>query len=117
LIVTNILVINNLRDLPTDLAAGKRTLATRIGDRATRAQYAILITLAYLIPVAIAITDPGRRALLIILISAPLASSLARRVLKGASGRDLNPLLGKTGQLLLLFGFLLSAGALLGRAT
>jgi 1,4-dihydroxy-2-naphthoate octaprenyltransferase len=33
LLVTNILVVNNLRDLPTDIVAGKRTLATRIGDR------------------------------------------------------------------------------------
>ena len=116
LIVTDVLVINNLRDLPTDLAAGKRTLATRIGDRATRAQYTTLIAVAYLIPVGIAITDPERRALLIVLISAPLALSLARKVLKGTAGRDLNPLLKKTGQLLLLFGVLLSAGALLGRS-
>jgi 1,4-dihydroxy-2-naphthoate polyprenyltransferase len=117
LIVTNILVINNLRDLATDVAAGKRTLATRIGDRATRAQYAILIAVAYLIPVAVALTDPGRRVLLIILISAPFASSLVRKVLRGTSGRDLNPLLKKTGQLLLIFGVLLSAGALFGRST
>ncbi len=116
LIVTDVLVINNLRDLPTDLAAGKRTLATRIGDRATRAQYTALIAIAYLIPVGIAIADPERRALLIVLISAPLALSLARKVLSGTSGRDLNPMLKKTGQLLLLFGILLSAGALLGRS-
>jgi 1,4-dihydroxy-2-naphthoate polyprenyltransferase len=116
LIVTDILVINNLRDLPTDLAAGKRTLATRIGDRATRAQFTTFIAIAYLIPVAVAIADPGHRALLIVLISAPLALSLARKVLNGTSGRDLNPLLKKTGQLLLLFGVLLSAGAILGRS-
>src|SRR4026208_2371195 len=50
LFVTNILVVNNLRDLPTDLAAGKRTLATRIGDRATRAQYAVSTIAAYVVP-------------------------------------------------------------------
>ena len=117
LLVTNILVINNLRDLPTDLAAGKRTLATRIGDRATRLQYSLFITAAYSIPVAVGLTHPDRRALLIVLISAPFAMSRARKVLSGVSGRDLNRLLKQTGQLLLLFGLLLSGGALLGRAT
>ena len=43
LLTTNILVINNLRDLPTDRAAGKRTLAVRLGDRATRDSVAIVL--------------------------------------------------------------------------
>ncbi|MCA1554975.1 MAG: 1,4-dihydroxy-2-naphthoate polyprenyltransferase, partial [Chloroflexi bacterium] len=38
LLVTNILVVNNLRDIETDRAAGKRTLAVRLGERATRIQ-------------------------------------------------------------------------------
>jgi len=116
LIVTNILVVNNLRDLPTDLGAGKRTLATRIGDRATRLQYFLFVFVAYAIPVVIALTDSRRHALLLVLISLPLATVLTRIVLRGTSGRDLNPVLRKTGQLLLLFGVLLAAGALLGRA-
>ena len=116
LIVTNILVVNNLRDLPTDLAAGKRTLATRIGDGATRFQYVLFLFIAYAIPVAIALTDSRRHALLLTLISLPLAALLTRIVWRGSSGRDLNPVLKKTGQLLLLFGSLLAAGALLGRA-
>ena len=116
LIVTNILVVNNLRDLPTDLAAGKRTLATRIGDQATRFQYVLFLFIAYAIPVAIALTDSRRHALLLTLISLPLAALLTRIVWRGTSGRDLNPVLKKTGQLLLLFGSLLAAGALLGRA-
>jgi 1,4-dihydroxy-2-naphthoate polyprenyltransferase len=116
LLVTNILVINNLRDLPTDLGAGKRTMATRIGERATRLQYVLSIIAAYSIPAVIGILNPDRRALLIVLISAPFAIALMRKVLAGASGRDLNPLLEQSGQLLLLFGLLLSGGALIGRA-
>jgi 1,4-dihydroxy-2-naphthoate octaprenyltransferase len=116
LLVTSILVINNLRDLPTDLAAGKRTLATRIGDGATRAQYALFLAAAYSIPVAIGLMNADRRALLIVLISAPLAIGLVRKVLAGTSGRSLNPLLKQTAQLLLLFGLLTSAGAIIGRA-
>ena len=115
LIVTNILVVNNLRDLPTDVAAGKRTLATRIGDPATRFQYVASMIAAYAIPVAIALTDARRHALLLTLVSLPLAVLLMRIVMRGTSGRELNPVLKKTGQLLLMFGSLLALGALLGR--
>ena len=114
LIVTNILVINNLRDLPTDRAAGKKTLATRIGDRATRAQYAAFLAIAYLVPLLLAATDTRRRPLFFVILSLPLAVRLASRVMNGTAGRELNPLLKRTGQLLLLFGLLLSAGAVLG---
>ncbi|HEX6573440.1 MAG TPA: 1,4-dihydroxy-2-naphthoate polyprenyltransferase [Gemmatimonadaceae bacterium] len=116
LIVTNILVVNNLRDLPTDVAAGKRTLATRIGDKATRTQYVLFLAISYAIPVAIALSDGRRRPLLLTLISLPLAFLLTKAVVSGTSGRELNPMLKKTGQLLLLYGVLLSAGALIGRA-
>ena len=115
LLVTNILVINNLRDLPTDLSAGKRTLATRIGDKATRAQYALFTIGAYSIPLAIGLTDPARRLIMIPLVSLPLALRRVLSVAQGASGRDLNPLLKRTGRLLLLFGGLLAIGAVLSR--
>ncbi|HZJ01406.1 MAG TPA: 1,4-dihydroxy-2-naphthoate polyprenyltransferase [Gemmatimonadaceae bacterium] len=115
LFVTNILVVNNLRDLPTDLAAGKRTLATRIGDGATRAQYAVSTVAAYVIPLVIGVTDPARRLIMLPLISLPLALRRVLVVAKGASGRDLNLMLKRTGQLLLLFGGLLAVGAALSR--
>ena len=50
-LVTAILVVNNLRDIDTDRAAGKRTLAVRIGKVATRWEYAALIGVAYVVPV------------------------------------------------------------------
>ena len=50
-LVTAILVVNNLRDIDSDLAAGKRTLAVRIGRRATRWEYTALIAVAYAMPV------------------------------------------------------------------
>ena len=111
LLATNILVVNNLRDLPTDRAAGKRTLAVRIGDRTTRWQYAFLAALAYAIPASIALNDASRRALLFPLISLPLAIRLGRLVLDGVSGRELNPILKRTAMLLLVFGVLLAFGA------
>lgn len=115
LLITNILVVNNLRDLPTDPGAGKRTLAVRIGDRATRAQYALFTALAYLVPAALALTEPNRRWLLLSWITLPLGIAHVRRVLGGMSGRELNPMLKSTGQLLLAFGVLLALGALIRR--
>ena len=112
LLVTNILVVNDLRDLPTDRAAGKRTLAVRIGERATRRQYALFMVLAYVVSSALAATDASRRWLLLPLVTLPLAAGLTRRVLGGLAGRELNAILKRTGQLLLLFGLLLAVGAL-----
>lgn len=114
LLVTNILVVNNLRDLPTDRAAGKRTLAVRIGDRATRLQYAALAGIAYVVVADLAFTTAPRRWLLLPLLTLPLAAMLVRRILGGAEGRELNALLARSGQLLLAFGILLAAGLVLG---
>ena len=116
LMTTNILVINNLRDRPTDAVAGKRTLAVRLGDRATRYPYVFFAALAYAIPVALAFADPARRWLLLPLLTIPFGIGLVRVVLGGTSGRDLNVILKKSGQLLLIFGLLLAIGAFLGRA-
>lgn len=113
LLVTNILVVNNLRDLPTDIAAGKRTLATRIGDRATRFQYVVFTVVAYVIPVAMSVSQPGRRWMLLPLLTIPLALDLTRRIAGGLAGRDLNPMLKRTSQLLLVFGVLLTIGVAL----
>jgi 1,4-dihydroxy-2-naphthoate octaprenyltransferase len=115
LLVTNILVVNNLRDLPTDGAAGKRTLAVRIGDRATRMQYALLTALAYAAPTVLALSSPRRYWLLLPWLTAPLAFRLVRQVAGDLAGRELNPMLGRTGRLLLLFGVLLAVGLLVGR--
>ncbi len=115
-LVTNILVINNLRDLPTDRAAGKHTLAVRIGDRVTRAQYALFTATAYAIPAFMALSGrPARRWLLLPLLTLPLGFALVRQILGGLSGRDLNPMIRKTGLLLLSFGVLFSVGLILGR--
>jgi 1,4-dihydroxy-2-naphthoate octaprenyltransferase len=114
LLVTNILVINNLRDLPTDRDARKNTLAVRLGERATRMQYALFTALAYLLPAVLAVGAPSRRWVLLPWLTLPLATGLVRSVLGGVTGRDLNPLLKRTGQLLLAFGLLFAAGLVLG---
>lgn len=115
LIVTNILVVNNLRDIDTDRAAGKRTVAVRIGERATRIQYVLFLVVAYAVPIALGLA--GRIGPLgwLPLLSLPLAYRLSRAVLGGTSGAALNRVLKGTGQLLLLFSVLLGLGLVGGR--
>ncbi|HEX8495762.1 MAG TPA: 1,4-dihydroxy-2-naphthoate polyprenyltransferase, partial [Actinomycetales bacterium] len=65
-----ILVANNLRDIPTDRVAGKRTLAVLLGDRATRVSYVGLFAVAFAVVVAIGVTRPWA---LLALLAVPLA--------------------------------------------
>jgi len=109
LIITAILVVNNLRDLENDRKAGKRTLAVILGERATKTQYLISITAAYLaLPLAASIGVIGWSSLLTWL-SLPLAIRTTRVVLT-QRGRPLNAALAGTGQTALLFSILFWVG-------
>jgi 1,4-dihydroxy-2-naphthoate octaprenyltransferase len=106
-----ILVANNLRDIPTDRAAGKRTLAVVLGDRRTRALYLGLVAVALLAAVALAAVAPEA---LLALLAVPLAVPPVRAVAAGAVGRDLVAVLRATGRLELAYAVLLGAGLALG---
>jgi 1,4-dihydroxy-2-naphthoate octaprenyltransferase len=108
----SLLVVNNLRDIPTDREVGKRTLAVRIGDHRTRQLYTGLIAAAFLLLVPVAIG--GRPLALIGLAAIVLGGAPVRSVLGGAVGRDLIPVLGATGKVQLLFGALVTLGVVLG---
>jgi len=104
-----LLVTNNLRDLPTDAAAGKRTLAVRLGDRGTRGLYRGLVALAVLVPLLVAGAERSGWPLLA-LLAAPLLLRPVRLVASGAAGRALVPVLGDTGRAQLAVGALLGLG-------
>lgn len=110
-LITAILVVNNLRDRATDARTGKRTLAVRLGDRATRWQYAALLAGAYAIAVAMAVVASWW--LLLPLLSLPLAARVTSPVLRGVDGRSLNLTLKGTARLTLVVGVLLAAGFML----
>ncbi|MBK9943563.1 MAG: 1,4-dihydroxy-2-naphthoate polyprenyltransferase [Kouleothrix sp.] len=113
LIVTAIIVVNNLRDIDTDRAARKHTLAVLLGRRATRIEYLVLIAGAYLLlPAGVLLGQAGAWALLP-LLTLPLALPLARTVLT-EQGRPLNRALAGTGRLHMLFGVLFALGLWLG---
>jgi 1,4-dihydroxy-2-naphthoate octaprenyltransferase len=108
-LTTAILVVNNLRDIPTDAAAGKRTLAVILGARATTVEYAGLLLIAFAIPVVLAAAG-WSVAVLLPLLSAPLAFPLLRTVRTFTEPRQLNPVLKATARLALLHALLFAAG-------
>lgn len=107
LLACALLVINNLRDIPTDQVSGKRTLAVVLGDQQTRMLYAGCLVVPFCVAVALAPTTP---LTLITLAAIPFAVFPARLVRAGASGRDLIAALGQTARLQLAFGALLTVG-------
>ena len=108
-LTTAILVVNNLRDIPTDAAAGKRTLAVVLGRRATVIEYQLLLAVAFLVPVALAIGGRGIAVLLPVL-AAPLARPLLRTVRTFSEPRQLNLVLKGTARLALIFSLLFGVG-------
>lgn len=107
LLAAALLAVNNLRDRPRDAVAGKRTLAVRLGDRAARRFYALLVVIALACPLVIAL---ARTRALIALVAVPLAVSPMRRVLSGAEGRALVTALGETARVQLVFAGALALG-------
>ena len=107
-LATALLVVNNLRDIPTDTAAGKRTLAVRLGDDDTRLLYVVLVAVVPGVSAAILVIGLSPWFLLLAVV-APLAWRAARIVLAGARGRDLIPVLAGTGRVQLAYGVVLSA--------
>ncbi|MGC9960488.1 MAG: 1,4-dihydroxy-2-naphthoate polyprenyltransferase [Acidimicrobiales bacterium] len=107
LLSVSILVVNNLRDIPTDAVSGKLTLAVRLGDNRTRWFYTGCLVLAFATAAAL---SAERHLSVLALVAIPLAAGPVRAVLRKATGRDLVPVLVSTGRLLLAFGVLFAVG-------
>jgi 1,4-dihydroxy-2-naphthoate octaprenyltransferase len=109
LLVVNLLVVNNLRDIPTDTKTGKRTLAVRIGVRGSQIEYLVLQVISYLlIPVFILLGWIPTLSFL-----TWLTIPYAYRMTKGVftrSGKALNPILAGTSKLAFYVGILFLAG-------
>lgn len=110
-LATALLVVNNLRDIPGDTRAGKRTLAVAIGDRRTRYLYVVLLVLPMLAVPWVA-GSSGRPLAALALLSVVPARRPVVAVLSGARGRDLIPVLAHTGQVQAFYAVALAAGLL-----
>lgn len=122
LLIVAILEANNVRDIPTDEVAGKRTLAVRIGSRRARMLYRGLVVLSYVVVVAgtsIGIADEHVGLpmwALLVLASWPLAIR-PMETIGSAEGRALIPVLVGTSLLTLAFAALLALGLWIAGAT
>jgi 1,4-dihydroxy-2-naphthoate octaprenyltransferase len=112
LIVTAILVVNNLRDLENDRKAGKHTLAVKFGEQGTKLQYTMCIVVAYLILIPTILLGIAPPLSLLAWASLPLAIR-ATKVVLAQKGRPLNAALAGTGQTALLFSVLFWIGLIL----
>ena len=111
-LVAAILVVNNLRDLDTDRAAGKRTVAVRLGPDATRGEYAVLLAVAHATPIALWLTGLTGPWPLLAWSTAPIGAVLIRQT-RTVTGRALNPVLAGTARLCLWFALAFGAGIIL----
>jgi 1,4-dihydroxy-2-naphthoate octaprenyltransferase len=109
LLITAILVVNNLRDIPTDRKTGKNTLAVMLGARATRIEYISLLAGAYAILVFLWLFSQISGWIMLPLISIPMAMLIAR-IIYMTEGPALNRALAMTANLSLIFSLLLSIG-------
>ena len=110
-----ILVANNLRDLPTDAGAGKRTLAVRVGVPATQLEYALLLALGFLAPVfGVQLFGWTLWSCLALLAGVPAVAPLRRVIARGHDPVALQPALGQTAGVTGLYGVLLAGGLAFG---
>ncbi|CAN5351716.1 1,4-dihydroxy-2-naphthoate polyprenyltransferase [soil metagenome] len=109
-----ILVANNLRDIPTDAPAGKRTLAVVMGEGATRQLFLVLFILAFAFTGVIALSA-GSWWPALALAAVPLSARPIELVLEGAEGPELIPVLAGTARAQLVFAVALTAGLVLAQ--
>jgi 1,4-dihydroxy-2-naphthoate octaprenyltransferase len=111
LLACALLMVNNLRDIPTDSAVGKRTLAVRLGAQTSRTLLVAVVVIALILPTVGALVRSLPWPVALTLATIPLAIG-PLRVIRNAEGRALVPALIGITRLQLLFGLVL-AGALL----
>ncbi len=113
LLATAILVANNIRDIDTDAAAGKRTLAVMLGRARTETLFAVAVAAAFAVTVAAAAGGIVPPWTTLVLVAVPLAVPLVRAVGSHVEGPPLIAALKGTARLQLVVGVLFAVGAVL----
>ena len=109
-LTTAVLVVNNLRDIPTDQKVGKRTLAVILGEKGAAAEYRLLVLAAYAIPALQWAAGWSLPWDLLPLASLPLAVFLIRAVAALPPPKELNACLARTAALALIYCILQALG-------
>ena len=111
MLATAILVVNNLRDRTTDARVGKRTLVVRFGARFARFEYALMVGGSYACILVAVLFGSAPTSWLLVALTLPLAIIELKKI-STIDGVELNPMLGSTARLELVFALTLSVGAL-----
>lgn len=105
-----LLAANNLRDLDTDAAAGKHTLAVRFGRTFARWEFAVLLLLPFAVPLYLVSAEPCSAWLLLPLLTMPVALRATLIASRAGSGLAIIPVFRLTALLLASFGLLFTVG-------
>lgn len=112
-LITNILVVNNYRDIDSDKNTRKHTLAVILGKAGSRIEYVSFVVLSYLVPLVFFVWFDYSYWIFLPLLSLPLAIQPVRLLYSGVEGRALNKVLAETARLSLIYALLLSIGIIL----
>lgn len=111
-LITNILVINNYRDIDEDKSNGKNTLAVKLGERFTQMQYIVFMVLSYAVLIIVYITFKQTIWVFLPLLTLPLSLRLIKMIFT-LKGKDLNKTLELTAKLSAIYGILFALGIIL----
>jgi 1,4-dihydroxy-2-naphthoate octaprenyltransferase len=112
-LATAILVLNNLRDIDTDAAAGKRTLATRIGRDRTRQLLLVLVCAAFAVPIAVFMSGLAPVSVMAVHFAIPVAAVPVRTAFASKSAPELVGALKRMAAAELAYALLFTLGVLL----
>ena len=112
-LATAILVLNNLRDIDTDAAAGKRTLATRIGRQPTRILLLLLVSAAFAVPIVVFVSKLASVTVMAMHFGIPVASFPVRTAFASTEPPRLVQALKRMAVAELAYGLLFTIGILL----
>jgi 1,4-dihydroxy-2-naphthoate octaprenyltransferase len=109
-LIVNILVVNNIRDIETDRAAGRNNIPVRFGRTAAEWEYSLMLVLAYGIPLVLVGLGLAPIWVLLAWLTSPQAWRLLQTLRGGLAGPGLNPILGQTAQLAFRYALLTTVG-------
>jgi 1,4-dihydroxy-2-naphthoate octaprenyltransferase len=112
-LATAILVLNNLRDIENDAAAGKRTLATRIGRERTRILLLLIVCAAFAVPIVVVVTRLATVTVMLIAFAVPIAAVPVRSAFASTDAPALVRALRRMAVAELAYALLLTIGLLL----